>query len=315
MASSRSVPTWPKEFREVADGVFAYVQAGGPGQSNLNISNAGLIAGPEANIVVDALWAPSMTRDFQSQLRKASPKANSHLVFTHHHGDHVSGGRAFLPVEIVAHRRCREVIASMPPPDPERMRQAGWPHAEEFAGLTYALPTTTFDSEMTLFLGDREVRLLHFGPAHTVDDVIVYLPREKVLFAGDIAFYYVTPLAFQGHVSGWVRAIDRVRDLDVEVVVPGHGPIAGKRELQEVRDYLSLVRREARKCFGAGLSEAEAVREIRLGWFDRWVEPERLALNVVRVYTELRGEPFSALDGDSVRAAQDAFRSRGKSDA
>jgi cyclase len=305
-----TIPSWPTEFREVADGVFAYIQAGGPGIPNLNISNAGLVSGPEANIVVDALWAPSMTRDFQAQVKKASPNRLSHLVLTHHHGDHVTGASLFEPIEIVAHSRCREVIATMPLPDVERLRQMGSPHAAEFEGVKYALPRTTYESEMTLYCGDREVKLLYTGPAHTVDDTLVYLPREKVLFAGDIAFYYVTPLAFQGHISGWIRAIDRVKDLDVEVIVPGHGPVGGKSELAELRDYLALVRREAKRCFDAGLDEVEAALAIRLGWFDKWVEAERLVHNVNRFYTELRGEPFGPLDPAKIRAGVEAFRAR-----
>jgi cyclase len=311
MAGRRSgIPSWPKEFREVADGVFAYIQAGGPGIGNLNISNAGLIVGPNANVAVDALWAPPMTRDFIASIRRTSKNPVEHLLLTHHHGDHTYGAASFRPAEIVSHRRCREVLATMSPPDPERMRQAGSPYADDFKGLEIALPTLTFESEMTLYCGDREVRLLYCGPAHTVDDTLVYMPKEKLLFAGDIAFYYVTPLAFQGHVSGWIKAIDRVRDLDVETIVPGHGPVGGKRELAEVREYMALVRREARRCFEAGLDETEAAIEIRLGWFDRWVEPERLVHNVMRFYSELRGDPFAALDTAKLRAALDAFRAK-----
>jgi cyclase len=308
--ATKTVPSWPKEFREVADGIHAYIQEGGPGIPNLNISNAGLIAGPEANVVVDALWAPSMTRDFQAEIRRVSKNELSHLVLTHHHGDHVSGAGLFTPIEVVAHARCREVIASMPLPDPERLRQMGSPYAAEFEGLRYVLPTTTYETEMTLYSGDREIRLLYTGPAHTVDDTLVYLPKEKLLFAGDIAFYYVTPLAFQGHISGWIKAIDRVRELDVEVIVPGHGPVGGKKELQEIRDYLALVRREAKRCFEAGLDEVEAALEIRLGWFDKWVEAERLVHNVNRFYTELRGDPFAPLDPAKIRAGVEAFRSK-----
>ncbi len=309
-ARKKGIPSWPKEFREVADGVFAYIQAGGPGISNLNISNAGLIAGPEANIVVDALWAPSMAKDFRRNVRRTTKNRISHLVSTHHHGDHVYGNQFFLPAEIVSHRRCREVMASMAPPDPARLRQAGSPYAGEFEGVGIVLPATTFDSEMTLFCGEREVRLLYYGPAHTVDDTVVYLPKEKVLFAGDIAFHYVTPLAFQGHISGWIKAIDRIKDLYVETVVPGHGPVGTKRELQDVRDYLALVRREARRCFEAGLTEAEAAIEIRLGWFKDWVEPERLVHNVLRFYTEARGDPFAPLDPAKLREALDLFRTK-----
>lgn len=306
----KNIPSWPQEYREVGDGIFAYIQAGGPGIPNLNISNAGLIVGPEANVVVDALWAPSMTKDFQSYIQRTSKARLSHLLLTHHHGDHVTGARLFEPIDIIAHRRCREVIASMPLPDPERMRQAGNPYADEFEGVRYALPTTTYESEMTLYCGDREIQLLYTGPAHTVDDTLVYLPKEKLLFAGDIAFYYVTPLAFQGHISGWIKAIDRIKGMDVETIVPGHGPVGGKKELQEIRDYLALVRREARRCFEAGLDETETALEIRLGWFDKWVEAERLVHNVNRLYTEFRSDPFSPLDGAKIRAGIEALRAK-----
>jgi cyclase len=311
MAGSRkSIPSWPQEYREVADGVFAYIQAGGPGISNLNISNAGLVVGPEANVAVDALWAPPMTRDFRANIRRTSKNPVTHLLITHHHGDHTYGAAAFRPAEIVAHSRCREVLSTMSPPDPQRMRDAGSPYADDFVGLEIALPTLTYESEMTLYAGDREIRLLYCGPAHTVDDTLVYLPKEKLLFAGDIAFYYVTPLAFQGHISGWIRAMDRVAGMDVETIVPGHGPIGGKAELKEVRDYMALVRREAKRCFEAGLDEVQAALEIRLGWFDKWVEPERLVHNVLRFYTELRGDPFAPLDTAKLRAGLDAFRTR-----
>jgi cyclase len=311
MAGRRTgIPSWPTEFKEIAGGVFAYVQAGGPGISNLNISNAGLIAGPDANVAVDALWAPPMTRDFLANIRRTNKNPIDHLLITHHHGDHTYGAGAFRPAEIVAHRRCREVLSTMPVPDPERMRQAGSPYADDFVGLELALPSLTYETEMTLYAGDREIQLLYCGPAHTVDDTLVYLPKEKVLFAGDIAFYYVTPLAFQGHISGWIKAIDRIAGMDVEVIVPGHGPLGGKAELREVRAYMALVRREARRCFEAGLDETQAALEIRLGWFDKWVEPERLVHNVMRFYTELRGDPFAPLDTTKLRAALDAFHAK-----
>jgi len=92
--------------------------------------------------------------------------------------------------------------------------------------------------------------------------------------------------------------------------VPGHGPLGGKRELQDVRDYMALVRREAKRCFDAGLDETQAAIEIRLGWFDKWVEPERLVHNVMRFYSELRGDPFSPLDQAKLRTGLEAFRAK-----
>ena len=93
----------------------------------------------------------------------------------------------------------------------------------------------------------RDVELRHLGPAHTFGDAFVYLPKDKILFAGDLAFYYVTPLAFQGHVGNWIKVADRILKMDVDLIVPGHGPLGGKKELREMRSYLMLIRREARE--------------------------------------------------------------------
>src|SRR5713101_8660084 len=119
---------------------------------------------------------------------------------------------------------------------------------------------------MVLHDGDREIQLWHPGfAAHTIGDAVAYLPEERILFAGDIAFHYVTPLAFQGHIGNWIRAADRLLTYEADVIVPGHGPIGTKADLGRMRQYLALVRREAKKRFDAGMPEEEAARDIKLG--------------------------------------------------
>jgi hypothetical protein len=120
--------------------------------------------------------------------------------------------------------------------------------------------------------------------------------KEKVLFAGDIAFHYVTPLAFQGHVGNWIKAADRLLAFDADAIIPGHGPIGTKADLKKMRDYLALVRREAKRRFDAGMSPEEAARDIRLGIYARWREAERILPNVMRCYQEFRNELDRPLD-------------------
>ncbi len=106
-----------------------------------------------------------------------------------------------------------------------------------------------------------------------------------------LAFHYATPAAFDGHVSGCIRVCDRIAELEVETVVPGHGPIGTPKELREMRDYLALVRREARKSFQAGEPPDEAARKLKVGgYYAQWAGPERLPLLVQRLYMEFRGE-------------------------
>ena len=288
----RKVPgKWPAGMIEVAPGVFGYIQGGGV----TGVSNGGLIVGDDGAIAVDALFVPKMTQKYLRAIRRTTRKPVTHLINTHHHIDHIGGNQFFRGSDIVAHINARhEIIRFGLPLDlltrfiPE--------FAEDMKQIEITLPTTTYAGQMTLFQadarrGDRRVELLYMGPAHTPGDTLVYLPDEKVLFAGDIAFHYVVPGPFDCHVSGWIRVCDRAAELDVETIVPGHGPIGTKKEMREMRDYLALVRREARRSFAAGEPEEEAARKLNVGgYFSQWANPERLPLLVQRLYMELRGE-------------------------
>ena len=160
----------------------------------------------------------------------------------------------------------------------------------EAEGVEPRLPDITFDDELALHLTGHTVRLFHLGTAHTIGDALVLLPDEKLLFAGDVAFYSVTPLAYEGHIGGWLDVCDQMDALDVATIVPGHGPVGGKAELREMRGYLELIHRQARAAFKVGLSHEEATAGIDLGDYASWTEPERLALNVARLYQEFRDE-------------------------
>jgi glyoxylase-like metal-dependent hydrolase (beta-lactamase superfamily II) len=117
----------------------------------------------------------------------------------------------------------------------------------------------------------------------------VFLPRQRILFGGDVAFWYITPAAHNGHVSRWIEAIDRILALDVDIIVPGHGPVGGKRELLETRAYLELLRREVRQRYEAGLRPGQAAADIDLGPFAAWSNSERVVVNTLRLYAEFDG--------------------------
>jgi glyoxylase-like metal-dependent hydrolase (beta-lactamase superfamily II) len=113
---------------------------------------------------------------------------------------------------------------------------------------------------------------------------------------GDVAFFYVTPLAFEGHIGAWIKVCERILAMDdVETLVPGHGPAGTKDDLRAMLGYLQLVRTGARKAFDAEVPAGEAARSIDLGEYAEWCEPERLNANVGRLYAEFRGELESIL--------------------
>src|SRR5262245_6439166 len=292
-ASRQAVPTrWKTGMVEVGNKVWAYVQETG----ETGISNAGLIVGHDEAVVVDALMVPSMTRRLVAAIKKTTRKPVGQLINTHHHVDHTGGNRLFRGATIVATERCREELAPGFPPAPLLSRFMPR-FAREFPLLKVALPAVTFESRMVIRDGDREIHLWHPGTAaHTVGDAIVFLPKERVLFAGDLAFHYVTPLAFQGHVGNWIKAADQLLRYDAEVIVPGHGPIGTKRNLLEMRNYLALVRREAKRRFDAGMPADAAARDIKLGVYASWREAERILPNIARCYQEFRNETHIPLD-------------------
>jgi glyoxylase-like metal-dependent hydrolase (beta-lactamase superfamily II) len=145
-----------------------------------------------------------------------------------------------------------------------------------------------------LRVGDKDVRLIEVGPAHTRGDVLVHLPAERKVFTGDILFIGGTPIMWAGPVSNWIAACDRILAMDLEAIVPGHGPITDKAGVGRVRDYLVFCRTEARRRFDAGLSVREAAHDIALGDFSSWTDAERIAVNVDTLYREFRNDSSSA---------------------
>lgn len=281
---------WTTGTAELGPGVYAYVQATG----GFCVANAGIISTSGAPAtVVDALFTPAMTASLLGETRRLAHGPIARLINTHHHVDHTLGNAMFPPeTEILSHSRAKremERVGLGVLPIIERM--APW-FTGHLDGVAERLPDATFDGEaLEIEAAGRPARLLHFGTAHTRGDILVYLPHDRILFLGDAAFFYVTPMAFEGHVGNWVRVCDRIlTEIDASILVPGHGPPGSKDDLRLFRDYLRLVHDCSRRAFDAGASEREARESIDLGEYAEWAEPERLATNIARCYQEFRGE-------------------------
>jgi len=295
------IPSWRTELRPLAPGVYAYTQATGPGVNNASLSNAGVIAGPEHLLAIDTLGPPVHARAFKAAAMQATRKPFGRVLNTHHHRDHTNGNCFFAPAEIVAHAYTREAVIEQGIPARPYEDRPQWQAGMD--ELRLAPPTTTFTGNVTYRYGDLVVEVISMGPAHTWGDVMVYLPRQRILFAGDIAFYYVTPPAHNGHVTKWIEAIDTIARMDVDVIVPGHGPIGSKKELAETRAYLELMANEIPKRHRAGMSPGQAAADVDLGRFANWTNPERNAWNAVRIYAELNGTLTPATDTRAQEAA------------
>jgi cyclase len=152
------------------------------------------------------------------------------------------------------------------------------------------LPTTVFDERHVLDLDGTEVHLIYVGPCHQTGDTLVHVPKERVVFAGDVIFRQCTPMGWNGTYAKWIQNLDYILSLKPDVIVPGHGPVCGIEGVVEMKEYLEYVRGESRRCFDQGLSSLEASKKIDLGPYGAWRGPARLYMNVERAYREFRNE-------------------------
>ena len=280
------IPSWKSGLQEVAPNVFAYIHSG----VGWDICNSGFIVGDDGVLVIDAMMVASQVRLYMEEIRKVTDKPIRYVVNTHHHVDHSFGNQFYLPAEIVSHRGCREALITRGAD--VGMLSERYPHyRDDWAEARLTPASITYEDKMIVHLGGKVIELLHPGPAHTYGDTLVYLPEDKVLFTGDVAFHYLPPLARDGHISNWIKVANGILNhLDATTLIPGHGPVSGKEVVSATLKYLRLVKRTSRSHFQRGASVEDTSRAVLLGEYADWVEPERVMVNVQRLYQEFRGE-------------------------
>ena len=289
------------DLTELTPDVFACLQP----DLGLGCSNSGFVrAGGGA--VIDTFWDLAHTRRMQELYAGVARGPVQRVVNTHRNGDHCWGNQLFPGAEIIAHRTCAELFGLERPEAMQMLCEAGDspdPTAREmsrrlarfdFRGIVPLPPTRLVEDRLELDLDGLAVHLIHVGPAHTAGDLLVHLPAQRIVFAGDVLFRLCTPIGWEGTTAAWLAALDTLVALDPQVIVPGHGPLCGLEGPRELRAYLEYVEREARSFFAQGVDETTAARRIDPGPYAGWTEPERIVFNVARVYRELRGEPFDA---------------------
>ncbi len=281
MSIARNVQTTPPpSMIEVAEDIYAYTQPPG----GWCLSNAGVIVGPDGALVVDTLATESRAQRLRGSLDVLHPGPGRMLVNTHHHGDHNFGNQVFGPSAIIfAHERARTEMA-----ETGLALTTLWPQVE-WGDIRVVLPTVTFVDRLTVHVGARRAELIHVGPAHTTNDVVVWLPDERVLFAGDVVLSGATPFNLMGSVSGALTAIERLRELDPCTVICGHGPVTGPEIFDENADYLTWIQRLAYHGTEQGITPLELAREADLAMFDHLLDPERIVGNLHRAYADLEG--------------------------
>jgi cyclase len=284
---------------EVADGVFAYVQPDG----GWCVSNAGILIGREALTLIDTAATERRARALRATAGRLSGAPVRTIVNTHHHGDHTFGNAMFSPgATVVGHERTRQEMAAR-----GLSLRSVWPQVE-WGAVDVVLPSVTFTDRLTLHVDDYPVELLHVGPAHTTNDVVAWLPTQRVLFAGDVLMSGCTPFILMGSLQGALNALQRLRALDPRTVVCGHGTVCGPEVITRTESYLRWIGELARAGRDAGRTPLEVARDTGLGAFADLLDPERLVANLHRAYAELDGaEPGAYLASGPVFTQMSAY--------
>ena len=289
---------YTRGLHDLGSGCFAYLQPDG----SWGFSNAGLVVSDGKSLLVDTLMDLKLTGSMLDEMRRKVPQSKQigTLVNTHSNPDHTFGNQLVEGAEIIASEACFEEMNAQDPAmmagmmanaaslgeGAKFLRDLMGPPKFDWTGVVATLPTRTFDRELTLRVGSKALELVNVGPAHTGGDTMVYVPEDRTVFTGDILFIESHPVIWDGPITNWIAACDKILSWDVETIVPGHGPITDKAGVRRFRGYLVYIRDEARKRFDAGLDPEEAARDISLDPYSDWLDSERLVANVAALYRE-----------------------------
>ncbi|MBW7885797.1 MAG: MBL fold metallo-hydrolase [Caldilineaceae bacterium] len=275
----------------------------------------GFIHTEEGIILVDAPLIPAQAIDWRSQIEEEYPGVPYlYLINTDHHRGHALGNQYFMPVKVLAHERAHKEMSGYTENFKERVRNSFKREPEIQAQLNNIIiipPHVTFTQRATLLYGDRRVELIFVG-GHTPATSIVWLPEEKICFVGDIVWVDQHPYMAQGNTQEWLRALELIRNLGAEYLVPGHGPVCEPDATYRVGEYIEFMRGRVRDYYLAGKNKNETKSGLvgeMLEWFP--VPPERKAKiesqiksGLNRVFREVQREEEES-SGGSIQVATD----------
>ena len=277
-------------FTEIGRDLYAFTAEGDP--------NTGVIIGPESVMVIDAQATPVMAKTVVEKIRTVTDKPIKHVLLSHYHAVRVLGATGFEASEVIASRTTRDMIVERGQEDWDselgrfpRLFSA----AESVPGLTW--PTITFDREMSVWLGNREVRIKHIGRGHTAGDTIAYVPDADVVFSGDLVEYHSACYCGDAHFEDWPETLDRLAALNPSAIVPGRGAAVMGGDVADAilltRDFLSTLYGSVKASAARGESLKQAFDACRRSMDPKFkdfaIYEHCLPFNVARAYDEARG--------------------------
>ncbi len=290
-ASTEDVGDKKASFDQVGPGLYAYTAEGDP--------NSGVIVGDDSVMVIDAQATPAMASELIARVAKVTDKPIKYVLLTHYHAVRVLGASAFAGAEILASDMTRGMIVERGKQDMDseigrfpRLFRA----VETVPGLTW--PTITFPDQVSIWLGKREVRIMHVGRGHTAGDVIAVVPDSGVVFSGDLVEYKSACYCGDAHFTDWPSTLDNLAELQANALVPGRGAALNTPELvregiEMTTDFISTLYGSVKESVEKGRSLKDAFDYARLAMDPKFktfaIYEHCLPFNVSRAYDEARG--------------------------
>ncbi len=278
-------------FDEIGRDLYAFTAEGDP--------NSGIIIGDDGVMVVDAQATPIMALEVIERVRKVTDKPIKYVLLSHYHAVRVLGASAYDDAEILASDTTRDLIVERGQQDKDseigrfpRLFRA----VESIPGLTW--PTITFQKQMSVWLGKREVRIMHIGRGHTAGDVIAWVPDANVVFSGDLVEYHSACYCGDAHLKDWPETLKRLGEFKANALVPGRGaalatPDKVRDGIEGTRDFLSALYDSAKAGVAKGLSLKDtfaATKQVMDPKFSSYAIYEHcMPFNVARAYDEAKG--------------------------
>lgn len=233
---------------KIADNVYSYVDVKGASPQNSFGANAGIVIGGDGIAVIDTLISAKEAQRFIKDIREVSDKPIRYVINTHFHLDHTFGNSemAKLGAIIVSQTNDDKNLHNAGEATLKNASAYGLTE-KDMEGTKIAYPQLSFNDKLEIDLGDQKIELIYAGPSHTSGSVLVYLADKKILFTGDVLFTNYHPYIGDGDIKKWIKVLDYIMKMDVTTILPGHGPVSAKKDITDMKNYLVIFDKTAKK--------------------------------------------------------------------
>lgn len=254
--------------------------------------NSTVIIGDKGVILVDPGGTREVGLHVTKAIRRITPKPVTHVINTHSHGDHYLGNIAFKGATIISSEKCRTMVLETGFDWLELMEQLvgrKFPDTKPIAAdVTYPEGSKT---EKVI----HGIRLIFWVPkgSHTVGDILVYLPQDKVLVTGDVVVKGIVPVMQDANIKNWIDTLEEIQKLDVTTFVPGHGDLMALRDVKALRHSIARFYSGVRDGYEKGLDESEIRKSLDLTDWEKLGRAYVIGRNINRAYLEIENDSFS----------------------